>query len=429
MGAHLRIRPALPRRFRRLLASAWVSNTGDGVRNAVLPLIAASLAASTTTVTAVAAAGTLPFAVFGIVAGTMADRHDRVGLIFRAHLFRAVVVTAMAGLLWADELTVAVLVGFAFLLGCGEAVADSAAPALIPDLVDDDELERANSELETAELVANDLVGPSVGSALFAASASVPFVLDAVSFTTAAGLVRSLDRGHLDAPSGDDRNETDDPFRPEASDADVGAAAASWREDLIEGISTAWTNKVLRTTGLLVVMFQIGNLAAIAPIVVYVTERLGVDVAAYGLFLAVGSLGGIGGSRLARPAVRRIGSFGTLMVSVALAIVSFLVMMVPVVPVVATGFATSFGAVVVGRIVIITARQRSVPSRLLGRAQGAMRSLVWGAATVGALVGGAAADLVGDRAPFVVAASFYLVGALAGWRALRDVLAPDPARR
>ncbi len=407
MGAHLRIQPRLPRSFRQLLGSAWVSNTGDGVRNAAVPLIAASLTTSASTVTLVAAAGTLPFALFGVVAGTIADRNARPPLIVRAHLFRAVVGASIAALLIADEMTVPFLVGGAFLLGLGEAVADSAAPALIPDIVDDTELERANSELETAELVANDLVGPPVGSVLFAASSAIPFAVDALSFSTAAALVQTIDEPDATRPI---------------------TPTTTWFDDFREGITTTWTNQVLRTTGALVVVLQIGNLAAIAPIVLYVTGRLGVDPAAYGVFLAVGSLGGIAGSRLAGPAIRRLGSFLTLMVSIVVSIASFGVMMIPSVPVVAFGFATSFGAVVAGRIVVITARQRSVPSRLLGRAQGAMRTLVWGAATVGALLGGILADSVGDRAPFAVAALCYAVGGVVGFgplrRALVDPVAP-----
>lgn len=405
MGAHLRYRTALPRPFRRLLGSAWVSNTGDGVRNAALPLVAASLSTSASAVTVVAAATTLPFTLLGLVAGTMADRRNRAALISRAHAFRAVVVALLAALLLADRLTLGSLVALAFFLGCGEAMADSAAPALVPDLVDDDDLERANSELETGELVANDLVGPPAGSVLFAATPAAPFVVDAVSFAAAAGLVATID----------------DP-------ADADEVETSWGADLREGVATAWTNPALRWTGAMVVLLQIGNVAAIAPIVVYMTDRLGLDPAAYGLFLAVGSLGGIAGSRLMHPMVRRIGSFATLMVSIAVAVASFLVMTIPSIPLVTLGFALSFGAVVVGRIVVVTARQRSVPSRLLGRAQGAMRTLVWGAATVGALLGGLVADTVSDRAPFLLAAGCYLVGAAIGILTLRPILDPTRVR-
>jgi MFS family permease len=400
MGAHLRVESEMPQAFKRLLTAAWASNLGDGVRNAALPLIAASLTDSASTVTAVIAATTLPFALFGMLAGTLADRRARVPLIVGAHLFRAVIMGAMAALLLVDGMSVGFLVAGAFLLGCGEAVADSAAPALLPDLVED-RLEDANGELETAELVGNDLVGPPMGSVLFSVAAAAPFALDAVSFVGAAGLVASVER---------DETEVDE------------APLRSWREDLREGVATAWTNPVLRVTGALIVVLQLGNLAAIAPIVLYVTERLGVDPAAYGLFLAVGSLGGIAGSRVAAPLARRFGPFATLVGSIAVSVVSFLLMAVPTVVTAGLGFALSFGAVVVGRIVTVTARQRSVPSRLLGRAQGAIRTGVWGAASVGAVIGGALADAVSDQAPFLLAAALYATGLLIGWRPLRRVL-------
>lgn len=401
MGAHLRVEPRLPRPFRRLLAAAWASNTGDGVRNAALPLIAASLTMSASTVSAVAAAGTVPFVLLGVVAGTLADREARVPLIVRAHLFRAAVTAGLVSLLVLDAMTVPLLATGAFLLGCGEALADSAAPALLPDLVDDGQLEQANSELETAELVANDLVGPPVGGVLFSVSSSLPFALDSVSFLGSAALVRTI-------RDDESTREVEEP--------------TTWRADLREGVVTAWTNPVLRTTGALIVALQFGNIAALAPIVLYVTGRLGLDPVAYGLFLAVGSVGGIIGSRIVTPLVGRIGPFPTLALSVALGAASFAVMAVPTIPTVGLGFAVSFGAVVVGRVVVVTARQRSVPSRLLGRAQGAMRTLVWGAATLGALAGGVLYDGVGDRAPFVLAALIYACGLVLGWRPLRRVL-------
>ncbi len=402
MGAHLRIEPRLPTPFRRLLAATWVSNAGDGIRNAALPLIAAGLDGRASTVALVAAAGTLPFTLLGLVAGTLADRQARIPLITRAHLFRAVVVAALAALLAVDEMTVSVLVLGAFLLGCGEAIADSAAPAAIPDLVDKGDLEQANSELETAELVANDLAGPPVGGVLHSVAPAFPFVLDAVSFLTAAGLVRSVDsaESHVEP-----------------------AASRTWRSDLGEGIRTAWTNPVLRTTGGLIVVLQFGNVAAIAPIVVYLTDGLGLEPAAYGLFLAAGSLGGVAGARAASSIIRTMGSFATLVAAISVVIVSFLLMTVPSIWAVGIGFATSFGGVVVGRIVVITARQRSVPAHLLGRAQGSMRTLVWGAATVGALAGGLVADAVSPRAPFVLAATVSLVALVAAWRPLRGIFA------
>lgn len=406
MGAHLRFRERLPTPFRRLLAATWVSNVGDGIRNAALPLIAAAIDGRASTVAVVAAASTLPFMLFGMLAGTLVDRQPRIPLIVQAHLFRAVVVTAIAGLLAADAINLPILVIGAFLLGCGEAIADSAAPASIPDLVEPGDLERANAEVETAELVANDLAGPPVGGVLHAIAPALPFVVDALSFITAGTLARSVD----------------------SAESHVAVAAnRSWRSDLAEGVTTAWRNRVLRTTGGLIVVLQFGNVAAVAPIVVYLTQDLGLDPAAYGLFLAAGSVGGVAGARLAAPLVRTLGQFRTLTAAIVLVVASFLLMTVPSLWAVGVGFATSFAGVVVGRIVVITARQRSVPTALLGRAQGAMRTLVWGSATVGALAGGALADRIDPRAPFLMAAVLSALALLVAWRPLRAIFSEDIA--
>ena len=401
MGAHLRIDPKLPAPFQRLRAAAWASNLGDGVRNAALPLIAAGIDGSATTVAVVAAAGTLPFAVLGLPAGTMADRRRRVPLIVSAHLFRFVVMAGLAAVILLDATTVAVLVGGAFLLGCGEALADSSSPALLPDLVDDDRLEEANGELETAELVANDLVGPSIGGTLTALSSSAPFVVDAASFLVAGALVRTVDV---------DESHTHDP------------PASTWWGDLREGARISWTNPVLRSTGALIVLLQLGSIAAIAPIVIYLTERLDLSATGYGIFLSIGSLGGLAGARSVKRLVKRHRPFHVLLGALAATVVSFLLMAVPVLPVVAVGFALSFAAVVTGRIVVIAARQRSVPGRLLGRAQGAIRSLLWTAATVGALLGGAISDGLGMQAPFLFAAAVTLLASLLLAPSLRRVL-------
>lgn len=374
------------RPFRHLLGASWTSNFGDGIRNAALPLLATELGSGASDVTLVAAAGTVPFAVFGLVAGTFADRRARRPLIVGAHLARAVVVAVVAILLWQDEMTLVFAAIAAFALGCGEALADSATPALIPELVTDADLEGANASLETAELVANDLVGPPTGGVLYSVSSALPFVADAISFVGAAAIMARL--GHTEVDRGRNRTST-------------------WRADIAEGVRSVWTNRVLRATGGIVVALQIGHVAALAPFVVYLTNRLDLDANTYGVFLAVGSLGGLAGARFATRIIRRFGSHRTLVGVLSMSIGSFLLVAIPTVATVAVGFATSFGAVVIGRIIVFSARQRSVPSHLLGRAQGAVRSLIWTSATIGAVIGGVLYDQVSPQAPYLFAAGVY----------------------
>lgn len=386
---------------RRLLAATWTSNVGDGVRYAALPLLAAAIDGTAHGVALVAAAGTFPFAVFGLAAGTLADRRRRVPLLFGAHLFRAGVVAVLALCLVAGIEAIAVLVIAAFALGCGEAVADSAAGALAASVTDEDELVDFTGRLQSAELVANDLVGPPLGGVLHAARHFVPYVVDTVSFLCAAAFVRSieLEESHHTA-----------------------AAQRRWRDDLAEGAVTMWRNDVLRVTGGLVVLVQIGHVAAMAPIVLHITGRLGLAPSLYGFFLASGAAGGLLGARIAPLLVQRIGRFGAVVVSLALGAVAFAVLTVPSLAAAFVGYALSFAAVVIGRVVIVAARLSSVPGGLLGRAHGSIRSLVWLAATAGALVGGALAEAAGSTAPFVLAAGAYVLALAAGWRPLRRVL-------
>ncbi len=405
MGDHLRD-TALPGPFRRLRSATWVSNLGDGVRNAALPLLAASIDGSAADVAVVAAAGTTPFAVLGLLAGTVADRVRRVPLVALAHAFRAVVAVAVAAAVVADVVSVPLLAGLALLLGCGEALADSAAPALVPTLVGDDQLVRANSDLETAELVANDLLGPPVGGTLLALAPWVPFALDAASFLGAAGLVRSID--HAEGPV---------PERPRTS----------WLADAREGARASWQDPVLRATGALAVLTQLGIVAAIAPIVVYLTDDLGLSELGFGLFLGVGSLGGVLGARAGGAVVARLGATRALFAAMATMAISLAAIAVPNLVVVALGYAIAFGSLVVARILVVTVRQQTVPDRLLGRAQGLIRSLLWASATVGALVGGVLSEQVDVRAPFLLASGLVVLSAVVLGRPLSRALGGLPA--
>src|SRR4051794_41807219 len=65
--------------FRWLLASSWMSNLGDGLMVAAGPLLVASQTHNPVLVAAAAMASQLPWLLFGLVAGALADRLDRRG--------------------------------------------------------------------------------------------------------------------------------------------------------------------------------------------------------------------------------------------------------------------------------------------------------------------------------------------------------------
>ena len=78
------------------------------------------------------------------------------------------------------------------MLGVAETLFDSASFALLPALVNESDLERANGPLQASMTFNQEFVGPPIGAFLFAAFASLPFFVDAASFALAAIIVITI---------------------------------------------------------------------------------------------------------------------------------------------------------------------------------------------------------------------------------------------
>ena len=167
-------------RFRWLLASSWTTNLGDGIALAAGSLLIASLTTDAFLVSLAALLRWAPPLIFGLYAGVLSDRKDRRLIVVIANLARAVVLAAIVVLLLTRTLTVgAALVGLG-LIAVSEVFADNTTQTLLPMLVDRDDLALANARLQTGFLTLNQLAGPPIGAALFAAGRAWPFVTETV---------------------------------------------------------------------------------------------------------------------------------------------------------------------------------------------------------------------------------------------------------
>ena len=115
----------LGRPFRWLLASSWVSNIADGLQVAAGPLLVASETRDPFLVALGAVLQYLPFLLFGLFAGVVADRVDRRRLVAVADLCRVAVVAVLVGTIVTGEVSIAVVLTAMFLLGTGETFADT----------------------------------------------------------------------------------------------------------------------------------------------------------------------------------------------------------------------------------------------------------------------------------------------------------------
>lgn len=159
-----------------------VSNTGDGIRLAAIPLLAAQVTSSPVLVSAVTAAQYLPWVSVAPLGGALVDRHDRRRMILITQTWRGLVMLALAVLVASDVIAIWQLCIVAFLITAGEILVDPSVVALVPTLVDDDQLDTANGRIASVEIVTNDFAGGPVGATAFGFAPWLPFLLDGGSY-------------------------------------------------------------------------------------------------------------------------------------------------------------------------------------------------------------------------------------------------------
>jgi hypothetical protein len=156
-------------------------------RAAAGPLLVASLTDDAFLISLAALLRWAPPLVFGLYAGVLSDRLDRRLVVMVADGIRVVVLGVLVATLLAGSGSVAVALVALGLLTTAEVFADNTSVTLTPMLVDRDDLAVANSRLMAGFITVNQLVGPPVGAALFAAGRAWPFVTQAL--LVAAGVL------------------------------------------------------------------------------------------------------------------------------------------------------------------------------------------------------------------------------------------------
>ena len=152
--------------FKRLVWSNLAAQSAEQIGLAAAPLVAAlALGAGAGETGFLQTAATLPFLVFAIPVGVLADRMPRRRLMATAEAVRALALVATLALVHSSRLTLALLALLAFVGACGTVAYSVAAPALVPALVPPAGLAAANARLELARTVAF-VGGPALGGAL-----------------------------------------------------------------------------------------------------------------------------------------------------------------------------------------------------------------------------------------------------------------------
>ncbi|MBV8353455.1 MAG: MFS transporter [Verrucomicrobia bacterium] len=135
---------------------------------------------STLLLSLMSTAATLPFFLFILPAGALADITDHKKMLSAAYIWLAVCAGGLAILGLLKLLNPAVILGSVFLIGTGFAINAPAFSAVVPEIVSDEELPSA-STLTGLQLNISTIVGPALGGLLLAvAGANAVFALNAL---------------------------------------------------------------------------------------------------------------------------------------------------------------------------------------------------------------------------------------------------------
>ncbi|QIG40171.1 MFS transporter [Microbacterium sp. 4R-513] len=393
--------------FRWLLASSWTSNLGDGIALAAAPLLIASLTPSPILVAAGAMMQFLPWLLFGLLAGAIADHHDRRRLVMIADGLRAVVVLALVVFLVTGQANVWMVLATSFLYGTAEVFADSAGSTLLPMLVKPADLGIGNARMQAGYLVANQLAGPPLGAFLFAVGSFWPFVLQVLCVALAVLLISRIARTPV----------------PEHQEGSRGTKAHAIRE----GLQWLRHNAPVRTLVIIILVFNVTWAAPWGVLVLYATEHLGMGPVGYGALTTASALGGIIAVFSFGWLEKRV-SFSTLMrVCLSLEVLMHLSFAVTTSPVVAFVIMFGFGLYAfVWATISTTVRQRLVPMELQGRIASVNMVGVFGGLVIGQFIGGVLAQLFGLTAPWWFAFAGSAITLALVWRPISHIAAAKP---
>jgi MFS family permease len=373
--ALLRRRP----QFRALWAAIALSYAGSGAATTALTLYVQQTRGTGTAVAAFLIASQLP-RLLGPLAGGIADRTDLRTMLIACDLGQAAVFALIATLP-----SFGLLIALTALTTVLQTSYNPARTALVPNLVEEDELVPANALLGTATNL-YVAVGPLVGGLLFAAiGPAAALLVNSVTFLGSAALTATL------------------PSTPRSEEVEHEPLLTA----TVSGARFIWGNPVMRAVVvsicLLLCFLSVDNVA----LVFLVRDTLGGSAFAYGLLEAVfgvgmlaGSfwiLGGRGGG-WAAPRLYLLSCGLSSLASVGSATAPSLAVLAPVQAIAGSGN----GIEVVASETII---QQQVPRGMIGRVYGFTSMATSFGLGVALAFGGLLVDATSPRTTFLIAAA------------------------
>lgn len=379
-----------------------VSLLGTAITNVVLPILVYRLTGSALLTSLLTTLEVVPYFVFGLFAGTLADRVNRRWLMVSCDLLNMVLLGSipLAGLL--HILTIAQIFVVAVLSATAFVWFNAANFGALPTLVGRERIVAATSAIWTMSTVV-DILGPAVGGALAVfIGPTQALSADALSYLISAVSLVLIPRAlsHVRQADGEDK-----PIRQLV-------------EGIGQGIGFIWQHRVVRALTLLGFGNSFTGGAVLGLLVVYTVQGLGIPTTdgRIGLLFTAGGVGALLASLLLPKVTRRVPVGWITLIAMGLNL--FCLLGLVVVPFFALAFVLfafwemSYVFVTTNGIAL---RQLVTPEHLLSRVNTYARMVAWGGTPFGAAVGGLLAQWMPIRVAYLLVAVGVFLSIVLGW--------------
>jgi MFS family permease len=292
------------RSFLWLMSGGVLSMLGDQFTVIALPWLVLKMTGDSLLVgTALAATG-IPRAIFIIFGGVLVDRTSSQRVLLVTKYINAILLGALAFLVYADLAAVWSIIAMALAIGLTSAFSYPAGTAILPQVVATELLQPANGVLMGMRQI-NQLIGPSLaglvislfgdaslGLGIGAAGVAAAFLFDSLTFLISAFTLAKV--------------------RLRPFERSAGIATGVWG-DIKEGVGAMWQDKPLRALCLYyaATAFLIGGPIQVAmPLLA--ERNLPDGAAGFGAIMAIHGLGALLGMVISGAKPKwRVGSLGT----------------------------------------------------------------------------------------------------------------------
>lgn len=381
------------RNFRLLWTGLIISNSGSWMATTAEGWLVTDLANNPSIIIGlIAVAFALPMFALTMVGGAVADRFPRKRMLWIVQLSYLTLATTMALVNLLGLIEIWMLIVYAFANGLVLAFDSPARNSLLPDIVEKEHLAGAVS-LNSAAYSGAALIGPAIAGALIPLiGVSGVYTINAFSVLAVLWALRSMTEV------------------PEYAASKPGAAVPLW-ESIKQGVRFAFDSPII--LGVLAVSIVSGIFArSYSPLlVIFAREEFHVGSFAFGLMVAAPGIGTLAAA-FALASRKDTGNRGRKLwiavTGLSLSLIAFAIMPwyiggLPLL--ILTGFFTTSTAATMATIV-----QLQAPPYLRGRLMSIYMLTVIAVPSLGTLLSGAVADIVGVRATVGVAAVVVLVG-------------------